>query len=125
MRGQIIDQPPIYNDRNGSPPNCFYAGNVGAVCGTLCRCSPTVGGTGWSCDGSEVSGRWPVFSLPYYVHSSTLGGNFIDWPLLDLTPVDAPTGLLLQQGTQTLIPDNRIALSPIARLDRIREVPLE
>ena len=114
--------PPMYNDRIGSPPYCDYAAQ-GAPCGTNCRCVPTVESTGWPCDGCSIpTGWWPYFATLFYPHSgsgSCATVEFHQLPLLDL-----PSGL--QEGNDfSLIPNYSISLSPIARLGRIREVPLE
>lgn len=123
--------PPIYNDRVGSPPFCDYAAE-GPPCSpdTDCdECSPSISSTGWPCDGCSSgfpSGRWPVFSTMYYQHNwiqiqgfCYSGIEFIDLPLLDL-----PDGF--DDGSDPfLAPSRTITLRPIARLGRIREVPLE
>jgi RHS repeat-associated protein len=125
------DAPPIYNDRVGSPPFCEYAA-AGPPCSpsTDCdECSPSYTSTGWPCDGCSSgfpTGRWPVFSAMFYQHNwiqiqgfCYSGIEFIQLPLLDL-----PDGFD-DGGDPFLAPDYQIILRPIARLGRVREVPLE
>ncbi len=117
--------PPIYNDRSGNPPFCDYFAQ-GGPCNPnddCDECSPTIQSVGWPCDGCTVpTGRWPLFSTLFYPHKgsgSCVTVDFIDLPLLDLP------GGVLEEGDLGLVPNYSISLRPIARLGRVREVPLE